>query len=203
MIWNLLFIKFNNSSDEVFFELFDKLNINSKQEESESSNQPFPEKRIQIAKSDSDEEPPVKRQKTEEISKMDEEIIPRELEETIELEDLEKLINLDEIEKIMVFKTIEEFVQTEKFEEIIEFDEQTQFKTLEKPRSTQNIIQYSHITEETFNFFVEFLKKFDDSFSSVNIVLNDIEEQYKEKICEVLQEAIFHFRYLCCIFMIF
>ncbi|ORD92836.1 hypothetical protein A0H76_2854 [Hepatospora eriocheir] len=124
---------------------------------------------------------------------MDEEIIPRELEETIEFEDLEKLINLDEIEKIMVFKTIEEFVQTEKFEEIIEFGEQTQFKTLEKPRSIQNIIQYSHITEETFNFFVEFLKKFDVSFSSVNIILDDIEEQYKEKICEVLQRSDFSF----------
>ncbi|ORD96219.1 hypothetical protein HERIO_1829 [Hepatospora eriocheir] len=169
MIWNLIFLKFTNNSDEASFELVDKLNTNSKQEESESSNQPFPEKAIEIAKSDSEEEPLLKRQKTEETSKMSCKNRPEKLEESSEVDELVKLknsVSLDEIKVIVKFEEGEELLQSEE---------------LEKPRSTQSIIQYSHITEETFNFFVELPKKFGESFS------DDINQQYKNEFCRIIQ----------------
>ncbi|ORD99355.1 hypothetical protein A0H76_989 [Hepatospora eriocheir] len=188
MIWNLTFFKFTNNSDEASFELVDKLNTNSKQEESESSNQPFPEKAIEIAKSDSKEEPPVKRQKTEETSKMSCKNRPEELEESIILNELigsdllrtlNNSVNLDEIKQIVKFEEDEELLQS---------------KELEKPQRAQNIIQYSHITEETFDFFVELSKTIEEIKNPIiKCFSDDIDKQYKEKICEIIQRSDFSF----------
>ncbi|ORD92839.1 hypothetical protein HERIO_2660 [Hepatospora eriocheir] len=168
MIWYLLFLKFNNSSNEASFEMVEKLNINFKQEQSEFNNQSFSEKAIKIAKSDNEEESLIKRQKIDETSKMSGETITGELEEPITLEEFNEIMRLegleglkeilkpDEIKEIMIFDANNEMIQSKDLEEKTGFDEQTQFNELEKAGSTQSIILYPHITEETFSFLAFF-----------------------------------------------
>ncbi|ORD98957.1 hypothetical protein A0H76_1649 [Hepatospora eriocheir] len=175
MIWYLLFLKLNNSTNEVSSDTVENKNTNLKRRQNEFDNQPVSEKAKKIRKSDNEEEPPTKRQKTDETSKMSGETITGELEEPITLEEFNEIIGfegLEEIEEKMEPDAIKEIMQSE---------------------NTQNIILYSHITEETFNFFVELSKRYWKVDPSSSCFPDDINEQYKERIYEIVQRNNFSF----------
>ncbi|ORD95443.1 hypothetical protein HERIO_2494 [Hepatospora eriocheir] len=196
MIWYILFLKLNNSTNEVSSDTVENKNTNLKRKQNEFDNQPVSEKAKKINKTDNEEESSIKRQKTDETSKMSGETITGELEEPITFEEFKEIIGIegleeimepDAIEEIMKLDPIKEMIQSDEFEKLTGFYEQTQFNELEKAGSTQKIILYPHITEETFSFFKELDKRFNVPSS------DDINQQYKENIYRIIQRKDFSF----------
>ncbi|ORD97081.1 hypothetical protein HERIO_1039 [Hepatospora eriocheir] len=65
---------------------------------------------------------------------------------------------------------------------------------LEKAGSTQSIIRYPHITKKTFNFFVELKERFKKFRKLKNSFFpDDINQQYKMKICNIIQRRYISF----------
>ncbi|ORD99343.1 hypothetical protein A0H76_1003 [Hepatospora eriocheir] len=114
---------------------------------------------------------------------LEEPITLEESNEIMRLEGLEEIMEPDAIEEIMKLDPIKEMIESEEFEKLTGFYEQTKLKESEKPRTTQKIIQYSHITEETFSFFKELEKRFNVPSS------DDINQQYKENIYRIIQRS--------------
>ncbi|ORD99190.1 hypothetical protein A0H76_1255 [Hepatospora eriocheir] len=113
---------------------------------------------------------------------------PEELEESILLNEL---IGSDLLRTLNNSVSLNEIIEIAKFEED---EELLQSEELEKPQRAQNIIQYSHITEETFDFFVELSKTIEEIKNPIiKCFSDDIDKQYKEKICEIIQRRDFSF----------
>ncbi|ORD99624.1 hypothetical protein A0H76_524 [Hepatospora eriocheir] len=113
------------------------------------------------------------------------ETITGELEEPITFEEFKEIIGIEGLEEI------EEKMEPDEIKNIMIFEAN---KKMMQSENTQNIILYSHITEETFSFFVELSKTFNEIKNKKNgFFSDDINQQYKDNIYRIIQRKDFSF----------